>query len=916
MSREADLLSEIAQLRLENERLRQLLAPPAPTVALPAPAITGATLKVHYIYATPLVLLDNLGTTVIETFDPLRVDTEFKRISESIATPPPAASFITQTASTISVASPSNLLQLKHLIDDDRTSLPVVHISMHTVDIGSVRCALEDDNGRGFLMTPEEFASSLGLNDVKLVFINACKSLEIGKTILATCPSVAHVVCLGTSEPVLESAALLFANEFYPSLMRMSIHAAFERAKLAVKLNPRVASQATLFRLLPEGDEFSHSESIWSTGSALPSIRSTHTPTRSLQVVAQSPLRLGKSTPFWIGHVGTGSSAPEDFVGRQVDIVRLCGVMFSGTGRRVCAVTGAAGIGKDLFLTEASKYLASPGGRHFSGGICVVQLPPHPASSDGLEDIFLRILIEGVTDTIASLKNWYRIASSGHPTPAEEEDEEEEDVVEEVVGDDALSGTKSKTARRPRFDSTMSDIDEGRAAVSPTLPPVDDLSEQLSPDSTLKSYKVFWADTFSSQEDLLAFLDSYRLSLPLDSSLRLFNELRLNGTQLQDWGAGRLIRVVHVVRLLIKGENDKYLLEKNQGLLRMLSKKFDPVTENVLEVASTAVRKELGVQIDGRPVVVTRLVLRDRKPQIEISRTSPSYPGLATKYVLYTADVSLTGLSVEVSKFETVELESKKLHSWEWTLPDSGVLQALLPTTDAIHAKRTTSLEMQFNGTSHTLTLFDHGKPLQKEYARLMREWGGICDSISRNGGSSGLVLLNADQYLKNPVVRQVLGKSLVRHAGLKILFTQQSLSSKSLLNLDTSSVSYKIIHFPLPPLQPIDSAVLFTRRIHRPLYPRDWWVEDGSADVAPPPFVTMASREGLSVEEVDENEPLRMSTKSSKGVANLVRLARHPLLLAAAGVPERILALAQQVTMELSSINELVGIHTTTDFA
>ena len=52
----------------------------------------------------------------------------------------------------------------------------------------------------------------------------------------------------------------------------------------------------------------------------------------------------------------------------------------------------------------------------------------------------------------------------------------------------------------------------------------------------------------------------------------------------------------------------------------------------------------------------------------------------------------------------------------------------------------------------------------------------------------------------------------------------------------------------------------------------------------------------------------LEMSTKSSKGVANLARLARHPLLLASRGVPAKILESAQHVTLDVVSINDLVN--------
>jgi hypothetical protein len=489
------------------------------------------------------------------------------------------------------------------------------------------------------------------------------------------------------------------------------------------------------------------------------------------------------------------------------------------------------------------------------------------------ENVFLGALIEGIKKTIASLQNWYDLEPHMPSRVANmDEDEEEENHPPEAL--------------RPRLDSIMSATDEGEKKP-------DDL---LADATSLKSYKVFWADTFASCGELQAFLDSYSLALPADACGRLYEELRLNGTQLQDWGSGRLIRVVHVVRLLIKGERGQYLLENRMGHLRMLSKKFDPVTENVLEVATKAVKKELGTHIFGEPVVISRLLLRDRKPLIEVNRTSPSYPGLATKYVLYTADVSLSGLPAD--KFQTAE--DLKIHAWEWKNADAVELVSLLPATDALLRRSSKNnlgaLEMQVTGA---ITVIE--EPLHNEFTKVVREWGLLCEHAGGRHGFSALALLDAEEYLRFSSVRQLLGKALIRHSGLKILFT--SVDHAPLFNLTTAAVSYKIIHFPLSPLQPIDASILFTRRIHRPLYAADWWVDE---DAPPPPFTTMASREGL--EDLDEAAPLVMNAKSSRGLANLAKLARHPLLVAAGGIPRKIMHIAQHVNTDLHSINELVG--------
>jgi hypothetical protein len=794
------LQNEVRLLRAENERLKALLPKPP-----------SAVLKVHYLYAAPLVLVDNLGSTVIETMDPIRADREFRSLA---------------SLASISVGTTSTLLRLKYLLDEKRAS--VLHISMHTVDLGrTIRCALEDETGRGYLMSPEEFAASLGsLDSVCLLFVNACKSVAVSRAILKQCPSIPMAVCLGDQEPVLEAAAQLFSSELYAALKnRVDVKSAFERAKLAIKTNAsvKISSQADLFELIGGDNHL---------------------------VFDSSGVNLG-TLNFLLGHITPDlASCPEDFVGREVDIVRLCGILMSSAGRRIVSITGPSGIGKSTLLAEACKYMASPGGRCLAGGVCVVRLAHHIDS----EEAFISSVIESLRDTVANLQEWNKGRRPIQAAP--------------MVDDELVSC-------RPRVDSE--DIPE----------------ELLTASSSLKSYKVFWAETFQSEVELVSFLESYQLQLPEESSLRLFTELRLNGTQLQDWGTGRLIRVVHVVRLLIRGENGQYLLENRGGQVRMLSKKFDPVTENVLEVASGAVKKELGTQIEGQTLLVTRLVLRDRKPMVEINRTSPSYPGLATKYVLYTADVYISNLPLERSKFVTIESMSHKVHAWEWTRPDSADLVSLLPASDALSMRKNSALEMQVS--NNVITLVE--KPLHSEFFRLLKEWVSLSEERK-----SALVLLGGEAVLEH--VGPLLGKALTRHPGLRILISSQN---KPAFNLSTASVSYKIVHFPLAPLQSIDSAVLFTRRIHRPLFPRDWWID---TDEPPPPLTSMSSRERLMPLD-DEDTPLVMHPKSSKGLTNLARLARHPLLVATGGIPYKILKVAMHVTSDLVSINELVD----TDF-
>ena len=797
---EETLREEIARLKAEIDHLKSLLDSDD-SRSLP---------RIHYLYASPLVLMDSLGSMVVDTFDPLRIENEFRSIRDS-----------TSRSFTVSVtaATTTNINRLTTSGDS------ILHIAMHTIDIPpytqSSRCVLDDDHGRGYLMSEEEFFDLFRFSQspsIKLVFLNACKSLHIGKLIEAKAPNISHIVC--TTEQVYETSAQVFAKEFYFCISnKMSVRESFERARFCLKSYPssKIASQNSCFKLLPENSPIHDDAFTW-----------THSrQNRPSFGVAQTP----SSCPsFWVGHFTPEvSSFHEDFVGRQVDIVRICGLMFHGNNRRICLVTGESGIGKDSFLSESMKLFASPGGRPLSGGgVCVLKL----TSSDIVS--VLHSLIAGVRETIASVHNW---------------------------------GSWKEVLRRPRSESVQNDNN--------SLP--------ISQPPDLKSYKVFWAETFSNSEDLISFLQSYDLRMNPDTGLKLFNELRMNGTQLQDWGNGKLVRLVHVVRCLIRRGNEVLVERRQDSTIRMLSKKFDPVTENVLEIARIACKKEL-----GETVQVRGATLRDRKPQTEIHSSSPSYPGLTTKYLLYTVEVVLDGFIGDSAKnFETVERPTDKVHHWEWLSEGSANVRELYP--DLVRTVDDSSMHMDFEKSPNAF------EELREEFLKLVNEW-----AVAAHERASAIVLLQAHVWMQNPVFRDIIGKALVGHRGLKIFYSDPTTSDGRQIG------SFKVVNFPLPPLQPIDAALLFTRRIHRPLYVRDWYVDE---DAPPPMFSHAASSASLILDEIaDAEAPLIMSTKTSKGVTNLARLARHPLLQLTNGIPAKILEIAQHVTTDLESINALVS--------
>jgi hypothetical protein len=75
---------------------------------------------------------------------------------------------------------------------------------------------------------------------VRLAFVSACYSLWAGNVFVAA--GVPHVVCIRTSDRILEAAALRFTQAFYTSLaVGDSVQEAFNIAKKGVESQPELA---------------------------------------------------------------------------------------------------------------------------------------------------------------------------------------------------------------------------------------------------------------------------------------------------------------------------------------------------------------------------------------------------------------------------------------------------------------------------------------------------------------------------------------------------------------------------------------------------------------------------------------------------------------------------------------------------
>ncbi|KAF4691360.1 hypothetical protein FOZ60_015766 [Perkinsus olseni] len=1120
----SSLRKQLTDLQLENAQLRSAIrsqsvvtrdstsTSTATSASTPARPLTiSIRLRVHFVYASPMVLTDSLGTTVVKTLHQLGIVPEYLQLEEAFrlssdvpmdsraggGTIPWIRRIYGQCA--LTAGTPSGLLQLRQILYEEKARLPtpnnprhhipIVHLSMHAVEMvvagkKATRCILEDDIGKAHLVEADELGKLLGLDSNNmLVFINACRSQSVGEVFVSHF-GVKHVVCIGHEEAILDAAATLFTQEFYAALLcpTVTIRHAFDRARHAVKssANPKIASQYTLFHLLPEDGD--HDVPVWATFSPNGSAPSTtdaamryypasmltsdaepkrgnqgYSFDRNLRPVAvrcipaeaadsddddggeASPKQPQfqpterPSVPLGSSNLGIEgspleSAAPvEDFLGRDIDIVRLCSILHTPRNRRVVAVTGPVGSGKRTLVTQTAMYYSLPGGRFFSGGACVVLLPrlwvmgPPPSrvsksnrgattspklyvQGDGaggendsltapeVAERFIRVVMKEIRTTVRLLKEWY--PPQTRSTMPEDYEEDEEELYDEEVAPTShggpLTGRRSPVGRggsvsdngstvsttsspslsrhssgtpiapgplpplaptkRNMTTSRISTELEDKEAPSRRLHTVHSASSLAQPERATSSvnrsissahyaekesieelemelfgatssgmaaggglgtrgYKVFLAEQFADASALEQFLKGYNVPpIPVN---RLLKELRENGTQLQDWGKGRLPtfgrdengRAASKIEKKKKkisdadekeqeeqdtdGEHKKArcLVERriSDGKLKLLSKKFDPVTENVLEVCSEAVEKEIAHSVSD--VSVRKVVMRNRKPLVELERSSPTYKGLATKYVLYTTEVLLDGLPLNVEEFETTEAQlygspssawqsgapeigqkicpTLRTHHWEWLDRDcaedlflreghgeaaaagdqqggSSVPQQSLELELASGVARQVEGEPMRGAISKLEAATKKLQRIRHEWARAVREWANVTDTMNRLEGrdsnarspsSSVLVLLRAENYMPIPEIRQLLGQALSKHKNLKIILTMEdgatpaeaAVRDQALMQpIQTISVAYKVVCFQLPPLQPLDAAMLFARRVHRPLYESD----------------------------------------------------------------------------------------------
>jgi hypothetical protein len=226
----------------------------------------------------------------------------------------------------------------------------ILHFSFHTSSDQSHRVFLEDIYGKAHVLTIQEFQTLLSrdgdpkrLHHISLVFISSCHSFSLGQHIAEA--GVRHVICVhDDNHSVLDSSCRLFASHFYRALgAGGSVQHAFTCGVIALETSPikGVKDDGRKFVLLPR--DVDHEEVLAPCSTPLAAATSAHVP-----------------SIVW----GSIPARAEDFVGREVDVYRLCVVLRSNShnsyeGRRLVLLCGDEGIGKTALMAEVGHFVQS-----------------------------------------------------------------------------------------------------------------------------------------------------------------------------------------------------------------------------------------------------------------------------------------------------------------------------------------------------------------------------------------------------------------------------------------------------------------------------------------------------------------------------------------------------------------------------
>lgn len=211
-----------------------------------------------------------------------------------------------------------------------------LHLSCHGVKGGVL--AMEDYSGNTHFVDSRTVESLFraSLSHLKVVFISACFSRDIGESLVAA--GVPHVICCKKCDDIVrDDACIEFTKAFYRKLKtnQGTLREAFEHAKTQVQSSPNVAEsrlEADKFVLLPEGDQY-HNELV-------------DVPTAPIA----SPI-LHDRNPI----IGCIPQPPLSLIGRQLDVYSVIDTLFRKDD--IVCLHGPKGRGKRTMASFIANYV-------------------------------------------------------------------------------------------------------------------------------------------------------------------------------------------------------------------------------------------------------------------------------------------------------------------------------------------------------------------------------------------------------------------------------------------------------------------------------------------------------------------------------------------------------------------------------
>jgi hypothetical protein len=161
---------------------------------------------------------------------------------------------------------------------------------------------------------------------------------------------------------------------------------------------------------------------------------------------------------------------------------------------------------------------------------------------------------------------------------------------------------------------------------------------------------------------------------------------------------------------------------------------------------------------------------------------------------------------------------------------------------------------------------------------------------FASNGGENGsalFILDGCDDLVQQEEFQEAIADILRRCPGVRFLFS----THRPVVAFSQSWCQFKVAHYPLESLAPLDSARLFLRRIHRPLH----WEEllESPANVDDQQVNACNSRGTVVLTTENESTVLRM-------------VACHSAIASQKGNPRALIELANKVGPALTSLQDL----------